>query len=33
MLIGVERTWVDVDIGVKFLNSDPVAPCLKEGSQ
>ena len=30
MLIRIERAGVDVDIRIKFLDSDVVAPCLKE---
>ena len=30
MLIGVQRTWVDVDVGVEFLNSHFVAACLQQ---
>ena len=28
VLVGVERTGVDVDIGVKLLDGDVVSPCL-----
>ena len=28
MFVGVERPWVDIDVGVKFLDGDAVATCL-----
>ena len=30
VLVGVEGAWVNVDIGVKLLDRDAVATCLKE---
>ena len=32
MLIGVQRTWVDVDVGVKLLDSYFIAACLQQFS-
>ena len=29
MLIGVQRTWVDVDVGVKLLDGYFIAACLQ----
>ena len=28
MLVWIQCTWVDVDVRVKLLNSNVVAPCL-----
>ena len=30
VLVGVQRSWVDVDIRVEFLNSDLEATCLQQ---
>src|SRR5690606_36123377 len=30
VFIGIERAWVDVDVGVKFLDGYPIAPCLEQ---
>ena len=30
MLVGVQRAWVDIDVGVELLNRDAVATCLEE---
>ena len=28
VFVGVQRPWVDIDIGVEFLDGDAVATCL-----
>jgi len=33
VLIGIQRTRVDIDVGVEFLDGNPVASCLQEFSQ